>query len=245
MTPQTPPSSQSSQRKWWPITPTGTYLQLFALVAALYQGRKEGLFWGISLVLFTFFLLTALRCGAEFLTSTATQNAAKPSSGFNWSQPGWLSVGYLVLHYALILPRFEGQGDKHRSITASQSNRERLGIEERLIAKVQIDLSHTKQELFSAIHPTGTATDVKVHDVAIKWRSGRPETEENIEQFTVRFTLYWKGPIISDGFTKATRTYDAESKRWIEGKILHTNGITNGETFDIAGAILSELLSEE
>ena len=81
------------------------------------------------------------------------------------------------------------------------------------------------------MHPVGTAKSVKVHDVTVdQWKNGnKTNSEKDIIQFTVRFTIYWSGPITKDGYTKATQTYDEESDRWIGGKILSTNGVTNTE----------------
>ena len=50
----------------------------------------------------------------------------------------------------------------------------------------------------------------------------------------VTFTIYWKGPITSDGYTKVAAHYDAQVQRWTRTTILATNGITNGQANEAA-----------
>lgn len=103
-------------------------------------------------------------------------------------------------------------------------------------------LNQDRQATFKVFHPTGTATRIEVHDVKIAWRNDRPTGElSDIVAYGVRFTIYWKGPITTDGFTKVHAVYDNESKRWIKSEILATNGITNEQAekaaFNIGYAI--------
>ena len=110
----------------------------------------------------------------------------------------------------------------HRGVSAP--------IEDVLAEELQAAFTDNKQELFNHIHPVGTATSVKVHDVSVEWKNGvRTNMEKDLLRFTVRFTIYWQGPITKDGYTKATETYDEESERWIGGQVLSTNGVTNTE----------------
>ena len=105
-----------------------------------------------------------------------------------------------------------------------------------LAKKLETAFNANKQVMFNRIHPVGTATGVKVHEVSVEWKNGKPTNrEKDVTQFTVRFTIYWHGPIIKDGYTKATQTYDEESNCWVGGQILSTNGVTNTEVRD--GAI--------
>ena len=103
-------------------------------------------------------------------------------------------------------------------------------VEDVLTEELQAAFTDNKQDLFNRIHPVGTATSVKVHDVSVVWKNGvRTNLEKDILQFTVRFTIYWAGPITKDGYTKATQVFDEESNRWIGGQVISTNGVTNTE----------------
>ena len=91
-------------------------------------------------------------------------------------------------------------------------------------------LNKNKQAVFDKIHPTGTATKVEVHAVEIVWKNNKPSKNLNdILRFGVRYTLYWKGPVTKDGFTKVYDIFDAESNRVVGRKILETNGVTNAD----------------
>lgn len=85
------------------------------------------------------------------------------------------------------------------------------------------DLQNSPQQLFNAFHPVGTAKYVKVHSVKVE-RQGADAT----------FTIYWKGPMTSDGYTKVAAHYDAQVQRWTHTAILATNGITNAQANDAA-----------
>ena len=106
------------------------------------------------------------------------------------------------------------------------------------------------QLFFSTYHPVGTAKNIVVHKVDVEvdekdWKQGKftPVKE------TIRFTLYWEGPVVKEGFTKIQFSYDVESKKSIpsSAKILSTNGITNEETNKAAteiGTAIGEWLNE-
>ena len=116
-------------------------------------------------------------------------------------------------------------------------------VEVKIMKQVQQLFSANKQELFKLIHPIGTAKSVVVHDVGIHWKQGRPtNNEKDVEDFTVRFTIYWEGPIVKDGYTKATQTFDEEVGRWTGGSILSTNGTTTADVFYLGGYLGGEIL---
>ena len=85
------------------------------------------------------------------------------------------------------------------------------------------DLQSSPQQLFNAFHPVGTGKSVKVHSAQV----GRNGAD-------VTFTIYWQGPITSDGYTKVAAHYDAQVQRWTRTTILATNGITNGQANEAA-----------
>lgn len=85
------------------------------------------------------------------------------------------------------------------------------------------DLQSNPKQLFDAFHPVGTGRSVKVHSVQV----GRNGAD-------VTFTIYWRGPITSDGYTKVAAHYDAQVQRWTRTTILATNGITNGQANEAA-----------
>jgi hypothetical protein len=63
---------------------------------------------------------------------------------------------------------------------------------------------------------------------------------------STRFTIYWEGPVVKDGFTKVSATWDNESQRWSPGQIIATNGMTNQQAtslfIDVAAAAFAEAL---
>jgi len=164
-----------------------------------------------------------------------------------WWQYWWLwgAVGVVLVGY---LARAPVQDPAAPALGARE-------IEEACATRLQSDLQtaseKSKQELFNAFHPIGTAKSVVVHDVSIVgWKRGKVTgRNEDILQLTVRFTIYWEGPITKDGFTKVGATWDGESQRWLPGQILATNGMTNSQAteafIDIAGAALAEALRRQ
>jgi hypothetical protein len=185
--------------------------------------------------------------GAALMNESST---SKPS----W--PFWLfCVGSVVGFIIYKNSAQEAPISRPAAVPAKQSRtltpRE---IEEACATRIQTELQpaleKNKQELFNAFHPIGTAKRLVLHDVAIGgWKhgnvSGRPQ---DILQFTTRFTIYWEGPITKDGFTKVAATWDCESQRWLPGKILATNGVTNSQAADafigVAGAVLLEAIRD-
>ena len=108
---------------------------------------------------------------------------------------------------------------------------------------LQRAMNESKQNLFKAFHPVGTATRVEVHEVQIYWKNNRPSKNFNdMLGYDVRFTLYWRGPLTSDGFTKVVMRFDNESKRWVQSQILATNGVTNEQAGEAAADFLKGLL---
>lgn len=96
-------------------------------------------------------------------------------------------------------------------------------------------LNKVRQELFDRTHPIGTAKSVTVHEVQ---EVSGPGGQRFIH---VRFTLFWEGPIVKDGYTKILLTWDPEIRRTIGAEILDTNGVTNSDfqraMFDIGFAV--------
>lgn len=110
-------------------------------------------------------------------------------------------------------------------------------LEEEVRAFLHEGFNANKQALFDKLHPVGTAKNVKVHEITFdKWRNGiNTGKGEDVKQFTVTFTLYWEGPIEKDGYTKITQTFDTETERYVEGRILYTNGTTSAEVGEAIG----------
>jgi len=122
--------------------------------------------------------------------------------------------------------------------------------EDLIAAEIQQDLNQNKQQVFRSIHPMGFAKSATVHDVTILWKHGQSTNRlQDIQEITVRYTIYWEGPITKDGYTKVSETFDTETQRYTRGSILATNGITNkeaGETIGvIGGAILHNYLNNK
>jgi len=101
-------------------------------------------------------------------------------------------------------------------------------VEQRIANNCQSLLTRDKQAVFDQLHPIGTAKSIVVHEVNVdSWKHGKATNQESdIIRFTVRYTLFWEGPITTDGYTKIESTYDMESQRWTT-KVLGTNGTTN------------------
>lgn len=117
-------------------------------------------------------------------------------------------------------------------------------LEAELTAMLTEIIAGEKQDIFNALHPTGNATGVKVHEAKVtKWRkdvvTNRPD---DIAEFVVRYTIYWEGPVTRDGYTKVAQTYDAEVGRYTRCEILSTNGITNDEAAQAAGLVFGMAL---
>jgi len=108
------------------------------------------------------------------------------------------------------------------------------------------------QYFFDCIHPVGHATSLKIH--AVDWvdNDGNvlPPDPTRLRialksgvALRVRLTLYWQGPLNANGFTKLLWTYDPESQRTTECKILATNGVTNADVNDTIVDALTALMT--
>jgi len=95
------------------------------------------------------------------------------------------------------------------------------------------NLTEHMQDIFHHFHPTGTAKSVKVNEVACTLKR-----DGSVRQATVRFTLYWEGPVTKDGYTQIELVYDVEIDRVIAERVLITNGLTNS---DIGNAVIKGL----
>jgi hypothetical protein len=110
-------------------------------------------------------------------------------------------------------------------------------IEESIFAVVQRSAEETKQKIYDSIHPAGRALNVSVRDVSVTdWKDGHDTNRfEDIQQFTVRYTLYWETPAVKEGYTKILQTYDAPSQRYISCQVIETNGITKKDLLNAIG----------
>jgi len=105
------------------------------------------------------------------------------------------------------------------------------------------EFAQTKQQIFGKLHPMGTAKSVEIHDIVIEWRRGKPSKKmADVKSFTVTYTLFWESLRIDNGYTKVRSTYDVDARKYVDTKILATNGITNSdvkkELLDMGAALL-------
>ena len=119
--------------------------------------------------------------------------------------------------------------------------------EETLAAAFETRLNREKQTVFNSIHPIGTAKNIKVNDASVsQWKSeGGRRIPDDILEISVRFTLYWEGPIEKDGYTQIAATFNAEIHRFVSSKILSTNGVTNSDALNVLGQALQAELQYE
>ena len=115
-------------------------------------------------------------------------------------------------------------------------------LEATLARRIKERLDAEKQNFFDQIHPIGTATSIKVHDVKTFWKTNNPKKMDELVGFNVRYTIYWEGPIQKDGYTKLTSNYDAEIGRFTAIDVLETNGLQNKDIANGALAILDACL---
>lgn len=225
-------SSSIQSFSWWPRSRAGRIVQTLLLASTFWQAQP-GVYPHLYATVFGYFFMTALRYAWYWLSNSPQPSAIR----IWWKTPGVVAAGVCIVLIVIFRPS--------NDTTQPGSNVNTLSVEEKLMEQLQASFSTNKQALFEALHPLGTANSVKVHDVAIRWKEGHlHQSEKDVEQFTVRFTVYWKGPVQSDGFTKATQTYDAESERWIGGNVLNTNGITKADTFYVGGYVAGSLFRE-
>jgi hypothetical protein len=162
---------------------------------------------------------------------------------------GGLALAALIIGYVSMAHLFENKGHKPSTTSSvgQASATAQPRIEQVLGAEIQKDLNQNKQKLFTNIHPVGTAKSVTLHDVTVTaWKRGQDTNRfEDVQQFTVRFTLYWEGPITKDGYTKIASTYDVESQRYTSGQILATNGMTNQDAGNAALGLFGTWLQYE
>jgi hypothetical protein len=149
-----------------------------------------------------------------------------------------ISAIFLLLVIAVALVSSDG-GSGTGSSCATSTRR----VEDDIAAQHQAAANQNKQQIFDLIHPIGTAKSVTVHDVTItNWKRGQATNRfDDVLQYTVRFTLYWQGPITTDGYTKITQTVDKETGRNII-QILATNGFTKKEVGEALGELVGALL---
>lgn len=123
-------------------------------------------------------------------------------------------------------------------------------LEESIANGFEVLANQNRQQIFNYIHPIGDAKNVKVHDVIVtSWKRGRPTGRlDDILQIEIRYTIYWRGPLTTDGYTKISSIIDMETERFVGGQILSTNGTTNEQVAFgfgyIGGILLHEAFSE-
>jgi hypothetical protein len=111
-------------------------------------------------------------------------------------------------------------------------------VRSQLKSEISNILNANRQQIFQAFHPVGTAQRIEVHDVNAAQGAAGPALLE------FRYTIYWRGPVTTDGFTKVSQTYDFESQRCVNTQILATNGITKAEATESAIAFATGFLQE-
>jgi hypothetical protein len=112
-----------------------------------------------------------------------------------------------------------------------------------VIAELDHILNRDRQRIFNSIHPIGQAQRIEVHDAqVVAGRGGEP-----LLQF--RYTIFWKGPVTTDGFTTVVQLLSLESKRVVETQVVNTNGLTNQDAgqlaIEFATGYLEELSRQE
>ncbi len=149
-------------------------------------------------------------------------------------------VGLFLISLCLITICFSADPKKERVAINERP------IEEALLDETQRGLNANKQAFFENIHPIGTAKSVTVHDVTVVgWKHGKNTNRfEDILQLSIRYTIYWEGPLTTNGYTKVTQIYDNEAQRYVSCEILATNGTTKNEVGSALGDIGVKLLYE-
>lgn len=175
-------------------------------------------------------------------SSVPTKNSDTASKVLKFSAIG--CGGLLACFVGLIvIVTIFSNGEPRRGNSIPSSKR----IEDVLAHELQQGFTTNRQRIFEGMHPVGTANSVVVHEVKVdEWKNGRNTNDfTGIQKFTVRYTLYWSGPITKDGYTKVSQTFDAESQRYVSAQILSTNGITNANAGEAAGAVFWTWLQYE
>lgn len=111
-------------------------------------------------------------------------------------------------------------------------------IREQLVAGWSRILNENPQRVFNAFHPVGTASHVEVHDVQPALGQGGQKL------WAIRFTIFWRGPVQTDGYTTVVTYFDVDSKRNVGTEVLSTNGITNQQAGEFALEFTTGFLEE-
>lgn len=110
-------------------------------------------------------------------------------------------------------------------------------IRQELFREFDIAMKDNKQKIFDQMHPIGTAKSLSLHTLDVtKWRGDTPV------ELSCNFTVYWEGPITTDGYTKATYIVDCDSKKITRISVNATNGLTNKDAMDISTAFVGAML---
>jgi len=112
-------------------------------------------------------------------------------------------------------------------------------VEAKLQANIQNKLEQNKQKFFEQIHLIGRAREIRVHEVSTRWKTSNPKNLKDLQGYSVVYTIYWSGPRTADGYTKATSYFDADVDRFIQTKVIATNGTTKSEAIGYATDFLT------
>ncbi len=164
-----------------------------------------------------------IRNAAHSLATDAAQTfdtASKRVRSISWVK---LCVVLLLLASGITIGVFCTR-PKHDTVKQEET----VITEAGLAPYIASDLNQNKEDVFHHFHPMGDAKNIVVNHVTIDWETEKPTANVNdIKAYTVVFTIYWKSPLINDGFTKVKMIYDNEVKRYTSAGILTTNGATN------------------
>jgi hypothetical protein len=132
---------------------------------------------------------------------------------------------------ALVMPKENPVRAALNTIPEVEQTKNDIAFSDDAFARIiEFRINHQKQKVFDVLHPTGTAKKIVVHECKMEWKTPKPtDNLEDMTKFTLRYTLYWEGPVEKDGYTKISTTFDNEVKRYTETQVLATNGVTNKE----------------
>jgi hypothetical protein len=167
------------------------------------------------------------------VTARARPRAARKS---DWKYAYGFGAFVLVCFCAGLLRNSKSTTPAGASGAAPVASQEQ--VRSQLKSEISNILNANRQQVFQAFHPVGTAQRIEVHEVNATQSAAGPALLD------FRYTIYWRGPVTTDGFTKVSQTYDFESQRCVNTQILATNGITKAEATESAVAFATGFLQE-
>lgn len=84
--------------------------------------------------------------------------------------------------------------------------------------------------VFHAFHPIGDGKKVVVHE--LKLVDAQYKATNNLDKVCgiwARATVYWRSPLIDEGYTKFTFVFDQEIGKFVQIDLVATNGTINEE----------------